>query len=58
MKKSTNYIIYYKKFQIIVIGKDVDYLQEAINKDNNEEYFLLKDEIGSLDKKNPKRLEK
>ena len=43
-----------KKFQIIVIGKDVDYLQEAINKDNNEEYFLLKDEIGSLDKKNPK----
>ena len=43
-----------QKFQIIVIGKDSSLLQDDIIKSENEKYFLLREEIGSLDKKNPK----
>ena len=41
-------------FKILIIGKEVNLLLDNILRDENEKYFILKEEIGSLDINNIK----
>ena len=57
LNKTVNILKNFKiniKFQIIIIGKNVINLEKEIIKDGNSKYFILMEEIGNLEKNNPK----